>query len=243
MAWMYGNYQQQTGRVNGNMNGPETDRSAPKTLYYMDISALCRRVKMVADEIGIGLEIHPIDIFGGEQKKDWYCQINPHHTVPTLKDGDFVMWESRAIMRYLVNAYKPDSSLYPSAPKARAYVDLALDMDYGTYYKTILEWTRPQLFGAPAEDIAPVHEVLGHLEHSPMLQAGKYICGDNVTIADFAIFTSVTFLELVACKCIAEKFPKVFEWVNKMKMRRTVQEGNKDFENTKKEMHIKLGKN
>ena len=44
-------------------------------------------------------------------------------------------------MRYLINAYKPESSLYPSDPRARAYVDCALDLDYGTYYRTILEWT------------------------------------------------------------------------------------------------------
>ena len=56
-------------------NGSTIERSAPKILYYMDISALCRRVKMVADEIGIGLDIHPVDIFGGEQNQDWFCQV------------------------------------------------------------------------------------------------------------------------------------------------------------------------
>jgi len=252
MAWMYGQYQQQTGRTGGRGNTVDSfayqngvgqpERAAPKKLYYMDLSALCRSVKMVADEIGINLDIHPIDVFGGEQKQDWYCQINPHHTVPTLKDGDMVLWESRTIMRYLINAYAPDSSLYPKDPQARARVDLALDADYGSYYKTIIEWARPQLFGAEAADVKPVHEVLGIIERTTPIKDGKFICGDSVTIADFAVFTTVTFLELVQCKCIEEKFPKVLAWINKMKSRRTVQEVNKGFETAKRDMAEKMGK-
>ncbi|GBP40297.1 Glutathione S-transferase 1, isoform C [Eumeta japonica] len=60
--------------------------------------------------------------------------MNPQHTVPTMVDGDFTLWESRAISRYLVNEYGKDSSLYPEDPKVRAMVDQRMDFDLGILY-------------------------------------------------------------------------------------------------------------
>src|SRR5256885_12479936 len=60
--------------------------------------------------------------FGKNQEPD-YLAMNPNGRVPTLVDGDFVLWESNSIMRYLVLAYRPQSSLYPQAPNVRAGVD------------------------------------------------------------------------------------------------------------------------
>ena len=48
--------------------------------------------------------------------------MNPNRLVPTLRDGDLVLWESHAIVRYLAAAYA-DGLLFPSDPTTRAVVD------------------------------------------------------------------------------------------------------------------------
>jgi glutathione S-transferase len=69
--------------------------------------------------------------FGRNHEPD-YLAMNPNGRIPTLVDGDFVLWESNSIMRYLVLAYAPQSPLYPQAPKLRAGVDRWLDWTLST---------------------------------------------------------------------------------------------------------------
>ena len=61
--------------------------------------------------------------------------MNPQHNIPTLKDGDFCMNESRAAAAYLVNKYGKDDKLYPKEAQTRAVVDQRLYFDMGTFYK------------------------------------------------------------------------------------------------------------
>jgi glutathione S-transferase len=56
-------------------------------------------------------------------------QINPFHTVPTLQDEDFTIWDSHAINAYLVDKHADDDSLYPKDLQKRAVVDQRLHFD------------------------------------------------------------------------------------------------------------------
>ena len=128
-------------------------------LYYMAASAPCRSIIMAAKELNIPLELKPLDLFKKEQLSEEFVKINPVHCVPTIVDhdhGEFSLWESRAILAYLVNQYAPGHSLYPSDPKKRAEVDKILYMDIGTIYKTLADWMYPHLMKGEEIDEAKV---------------------------------------------------------------------------------------
>lgn len=93
-------------------------------------------------------------------------QINPQHTVPTLVDDGFVLWESRAIMVYLMEKYGQNSPLYPSDPKARALINQRLYFDLGTLYQRLDAHYFTQIFEkvpANVENVKKLEEAVGYL--------------------------------------------------------------------------------
>ena len=59
----------------------------------------------------------------GKNNEAAYLAMNPNGRVPTLVDGDYVLWESNSVMRYLCLAYGQGSPIYSQAPQQRAAVD------------------------------------------------------------------------------------------------------------------------
>merc|ERR1711884_867738 len=77
---------------------------APIEVYGMSLSAPCRIVNMTAECLGLEYEFKVVDLMAGEHMKPEFLAMNPQHNIPTVKDGDFVMNESRAVAGYLAKA-------------------------------------------------------------------------------------------------------------------------------------------
>lgn len=130
--------------------------------------------------------------FGRNHERE-YLAMNPNARVPTLVDGDYVLWESHSIMRYLVLAYRPDSSIYPQAPKRRAAVDRWLDW----VLSTVQPADRPvfwALVRSPPEqrDMVAIQkdadaEALVWEIADAQLATRRFLEGDDFTIADIAV--------------------------------------------------------
>lgn len=140
--------------------------------------------------------------------------MNPQHTVPTLKDGDFVLWESRAILAYLVDKYAKDDSLYPKDVKSRAVVTQRLYFDMGTLNEKFHEYFKMKVFKKTADASEQLKALEGALELlNTFLEGNSYVAGDQLTIADITIFATVSTCELANVNL--EKFPNITSWCQK----------------------------
>ncbi|MGI2177283.1 glutathione S-transferase family protein [Shewanella frigidimarina] len=74
------------------------------TLYGTQKSRALR-VSWLLEELGVEWQFHFIDFAKGENKRDAFLALNPSGKMPVLTDGDFVLTESAAIMRYLAEKY------------------------------------------------------------------------------------------------------------------------------------------
>jgi glutathione S-transferase len=129
----------------------------------------------------------------GKNDQPEYLRMNPNGRVPTLVDGDYVLWESNSIMRYLNLAYGKGSAIYPPSPQARAAVDRWLDWTLSTLQPV----DRPvfwSLVRTPVEkrDMVAIQkdvdaEAVVWRIPERLLSTRRYIEGDQFTIADIAI--------------------------------------------------------
>lgn len=85
----------------------------------------CRELAVPFTRIDAGMQ------YGRTGDAD-YLAMNPNGRVPTLVDGDFALWESNSIMRYLALTHASTSQIYPAEPKVRAGMERWLDWTLST---------------------------------------------------------------------------------------------------------------
>src|ERR1044071_4761546 len=78
----------------------------------------------IADH-GLKVEEQAVDLMNGEQYGPAFSAINPNNAVPVLQDGDLILPECSAILKYLADV--ANSPTYPKELKARARVNAAMD--------------------------------------------------------------------------------------------------------------------
>ncbi|KAJ3663904.1 hypothetical protein Zmor_008122 [Zophobas morio] len=181
------------------------------TLYITPASPPVRSVLMAAKTIGLNLDLQQVNLFKEEHKTPDFLKMNPQHSLPTLVDDDgFVLWDSHAIMAYLVSKYATSDSLYPSDIKTRALVDQRLHFDSGVAFRTLTQILRPMIFqgkkNVDQKDVDSALEVYSFVE--TFLEGREWIAGDSVTIADFSFISSLTSFN-VAVKIEESKYPKL----------------------------------
>ncbi|MGY1888136.1 glutathione S-transferase family protein [Pseudomonas sp. SDT291_1_S447] len=90
-------------------------------------SSNVRKPLWAAEELGLAYEaINAGGAFGVVDTPE-YRAMNPNGRVPVIEDDGFVLWESNAIVRYLLARHAPDSNWYSADPQARAIADKWMD--------------------------------------------------------------------------------------------------------------------
>ncbi|XP_043601562.1 glutathione S-transferase D5-like isoform X1 [Bombus pyrosoma] len=144
-------------------------------------------------------------------------KLNPQHVIPTMDDNGFVLCESRPIMGYLASKYAKNDSLYPKDPKKRGMVDQMLYFDVGSLHENMIKCYYPvALHGAHSlneEDVQAVEKSCELL--NTYLENREFVAGDTLTIADFAIHTTICVL--LCFDFDIGRYDNVAAWYNRCK--------------------------
>jgi len=170
-------------------------------VYGMDMSAPCRTVMMAAEVAGVEYKVIETSPMDGGTRTPEFLAMNPTHTIPTIKDGDFAVYESRAIAAYLMNKYCKDEKANPQDPETRARIDQRMYFDMGLLYKKFGEIVYPVMFYGTKtgeKEQEGLHEALGFLEE--YVADDKFAAGtDCMTVADLTLVATYSSIEAANC--------------------------------------------
>jgi glutathione S-transferase len=171
-----------------------------------------------ANEKGVDFELRP-------QGTPEFKEASPFGKMPALRDGDFTISDSTAIITY-IEAIQPEPNLIPTEPKARArtiwfeeYGDTIIGACGGKiFFNRVVS---PKFFGRPG-DLAAADEaqnvefpkLMDYLES--VAPASGYLVEDRLTLADIAVASPLATLMHGDCPIDVGRHPKAHAYVSKI---------------------------
>ncbi|XP_013206587.1 glutathione S-transferase theta-1 isoform X2 [Microtus ochrogaster] len=170
-------------------------------LYLDLLSQPCRAIYIFAKKNGIPFQMQTVDLRKGEHLSDAFAQVNPMMKVPAMKDNDFTLGESVAILLYLTHKYKVPDHWYPQDLQARARVDEYLAWQHTALRRSCLRalWHKvmfPVFLGerVPPETLAATLAELDvnlRVLEDKFLQDKAFLVGPHISLADLVAITEL----------------------------------------------------
>jgi len=200
-------------------------------VYWGSGSPYAWRVLLTLEVKHLKYESKILEFSRQQNKSPGYLKLNPRGKVPTLKDGDFILYESLAIMTYLERKY-PEPPIFGRTPQETGTIWRIISECDSYLLEPISKVARPLYFGGVSEKrheileaAKTVHNELAHLEASAAMS--PWLTGTEVTAADIAIFPFAQTILRAASKEDAkplnlgflplnERYPHLAAWVERV---------------------------
>lgn len=175
------------------------------TLYYGSGSPYAWRVQLALEHKALPYERRILSFADGDTRKPEFVVLNPRHRVPTIVDGDYVLYESNAIVEYLDEAYPGrGAQLFPGDTKRRALIRRLICEVDNYFDKAIDPVIDELLYKKPdAKDAQRLADGLQAVRDDYVLferaLAGDFLAGP-LSAADFAFYPLVAFLDRCAVR-------------------------------------------
>ena len=188
-------------------------------VYGSSLSPFVRKVLAFAAEKGVELEPTGMPNYLPE-----YLEASPFRKMPAFRDGDYTLADSSAIIHYL-EAKQPEPPLIPAEPRARGKV-----IWFDEFSDTILcacgakmffnRIVAPRFLGregdlaaADAAEREELPPILDYLERV-VPDAGAYLVGDSITLADIAVASPFANLGHLGCEIDSSRHGRVRAWTD-----------------------------
>ncbi|OBT63934.1 hypothetical protein VE03_05922 [Pseudogymnoascus sp. 23342-1-I1] len=172
-----------------------------------------------------------IDIAKGDQKSEDYKKLQPFGKVPALEDDGFMMFESRAICKYLARKYPSGKKLIPEGDdKGYGRFEQACSIEQ-SYFAAAAETIGTELVIKPMKGLGlPDEQRVAQAEkdldivlavYDKILAKQKYLAGDELTLADLFHLPNGAALKAGKWKEVFEKYPNADKWFKGLQERET----------------------
>jgi glutathione S-transferase len=200
-------------------------------LYGSSMSPFVRKVLAFAGEKGVELEVQPT---GFPNPSAEFLEASPFRKMPALRDGDFTLADSSAIIHYL-EAKHPDPALIPSDPQLRGktiwYEEFADTILFSCGAKIFFnKIVAPIFMGRPGDEEAATQAeindlppILDYLEKVAPAD-GEYLVGDRITLADIAVAGPFANFRHTQTRVDPERYPRTVAYVERMLARPTLKQ-------------------
>jgi glutathione S-transferase len=191
-------------------------------IYWIRAQAPLRVLALVK-HLGIKAELVEADLMAGQLKSADYARLNPNMKVPTLVDGDMVLWEASAIMAYL--CIKAGSNMWPAHNPAEqvevlrwlSWNDCHWAPAVAPYY---FEHVVKSTFGIGAPDAELLKASAGVFARfakvlDSHLAGRTYVTCDRLTIADFQLASMATYWQ--ESHMPLEPSSNIVRWIDALK--------------------------
>ena len=199
-------------------NDPHCEQSGPLRLYFHPASDASRKVLLTAAYLELDLDLQVVDVKRLAHQQPEYLKLNPNGLFPLLIEGDFVLWESSAIMQYLAEK-NSDTPLWPSDIRLRADVtrwqcwDLA---HWGPALRPFMwEHVGKKIKGLGEPDQAELERALpaqvrlaGVLNDH--LANRDWLVGDGLSLADLSVASHLMYRDLA--RLPLDSYPHIYRW-------------------------------
>jgi glutathione S-transferase len=194
-------------------------------LYGSSLSPYARKVLAFAAEKGIELELRPTGSAPGQPSEE-FLEASPFRKMPALRDGDYTLADSSAIVHYL-EAKHPEPELIPAEPKLRGktiwfeeFADTILVTCGAKIFFNLI--VAPRFLGLPGDpeaarqaELNDLPPILDYLERI-VPDAGDYLVGDRLTLADIAVAGPFANFRHTNTRVDPERYPRTVAYVERI---------------------------
>ena len=200
-------------------------------LYWGSGSPFAWRVMLTLEIKKLPYESKLLQFSEGQHKTAEYLKLNPRGKVPTLKDGDFALYESLAIMVYLDRKY-PEPQLFGTTPEQTGLIWRAI-LECESYLMSANDKVvRPIFFGKGLDRVDEIAQAAQSIRDELKSLDGRlsreaWLVGGEISAADIAVFPAIQLLLRAASKeaaqplnlgvlPFAQNFPNLAKWVQRI---------------------------
>lgn len=209
----------------------ESAASLP-VLFGMERSVYTRIARLAFEEKGQPYVLQEVEIFGPDGVPAEHFERHPFGRIPALRHGDFALFETSAIARYIDEEFA-GPSLQPGDPRRRARMNQVIGIVDAYAYRSMVWGVFVERVLYPLSGRSPQEtKIASSLQtaqvcltaFTTIMDSAPFLAGEAVSLADLHAYPILRYFALAPeGQGMLERFPAVSEWLASMARRRSVE--------------------